>query len=418
MEDENQRLDERNDGMNSEGDTRRSERIAEASPPTASAIREDNALPRAKQKETQSSAKRRLPLIVPLVSCLALGLSSWEFLRESRNSAGERRAETIRSIRDNMMTLVDLETEQRQAMESTSQAGLSLSSALNATMQILVQATSEDVDKLIDHLNPSILISFAYYSAYAGNYHAAERYYLEVLRRLEEEPSSGNLAIRQAVSVGLGNLYLGPSTLADRARGRRLFEDTVAEYESEADMANQGSLIEVLSHWAYMESIGGDRETAEELRRRARAAVLVLAPEDPRRISYERALSGGSVYFANDFMRVNGEWRVEFPEDVSLQGTATIRSLATPTGREWYIHSELYNDSIMTQQWTGNGFATENESVIFPIQGYKREKEFLPLNGVFGTVQIRVAFDDEDMLQGTVNLLGVDSKRIRLRRKY
>ena len=144
-----------------------------------------------------SATQKWIALTVPLVSCLALVLSSWEFVRESRNSVDARRAERIRGVQANMMTLVELETEYLRAMESSSQAMVPYN--LNATMQILLEATSADVDDLMVHLNPSILIAFAYYNASAGNFSAAERYYLE----LAGTPTLGDEPRGPARTVGL-----------------------------------------------------------------------------------------------------------------------------------------------------------------------------------------------------------------------
>ena len=356
-----------------------------------------------------------LTLIVPVVSCLALVLSSWEFIRESTNSASARRSERMRGIQGSMMTLLELETEYRRALESSSQTMLPY--GLNSAMQILLEATAEDVDALLEYLNPSVLISFAYYNGYAGNYVAAERYYSQVLQRLEDQPRESNRAARHATYVGLGNVYLADSPVADKLRGRELLEGLAAEYEREPDLTNRGYLVELLGGWAFTEQSLGNPTAARELRRRAREALAYLAPDDPRRAAYGEYLSGGGIYSPGYFLRMDGEWNVEFPDDATRRGAATIRRQATPQGPGWYIHAEVFRNSRMLEQWGGNGFVSESEAVVFPLQGYRRENTFAPPNPVFGTVQLQPSTGDEHMLEGTYNPLGAGGTRIRLRRQ-
>ena len=358
--------------------------------------------------------QRWIALTVPLVSCLALVLSSWEFVRESRNSVNARRAERIRGVQANMMALVELETEYLRAMESSSQAMVPYN--LNATMQILLEATSEDVDDLMGHLNPSILIAFAYYNASAGNFGAAERYYLEVLRRLENQPMAANHTARRAATVGLGNVYLADSPVADKPRARELLESVATEYEEQPDMTNRSMLVELLGRWAFMEQSLGDPTIARELRGRAREALALLGPDDPRRPAHEEYLYGGSVYSPVSFLR-NGEWHLEFPGDPGRRGVATIRRQATPMGRGWYIHAEVFAGSRLVEQWGGNGFVSETEVAIFSLQGYHRQSEFVAPIPVFGTVQLQPSAEDQDLLEGTYNLLGAVGAGIRLRRE-
>ena len=361
--------------------------------------------------------QRWMALTVPLVSCLALFLSSWEFVRESRNSASERRAERIRGVQANMMTLVELETEYMRAIESSNQAAFPYN--LNTNMQILLEATSADVDDLIEHLSPSILVAFAYYNASAGNFSASERYYQEVLRRLESEPALANrAALRYAATVGLGNLYLaGDSAVDDKPRARELFESVATEYEQQPDMANRSMLVELLGRWAFIEQSVGDPVMARELRERAREALALLGPDDPRRAAYEEYLFGGGLYSPGRFLRMNGEWQVEFPDDPARRGVATIRRQATSWGRGWYIHAEISAGARMVEQWGGSGFISEAEAVVFPLQGFRRENAFAVPNPVMGTVQLRPSAEDEHLLEGNYNLLGADGAEIRLRRR-
>ena len=359
--------------------------------------------------------QRWISLTVPLVSCLALSLSSWEFVRESRNSVQERRAERIRDVQANMMTLVELETEYMRAMESSNQ--VMASSNLYAAMQILLEATSANVDDLMEHLNPSILVAFAYYNASAGNFDAAKRYYSTVLGRLDGQAMATNGAVRHAAIVGLGNLYFGDSTVANNGRARELFENAVAEYEQQPNMSNRSMLVELLGRWAYMEQSMGDPTLARELRRRAREVVPLLAPDDPRRTAYEGYLSDASLYLPGSLLQMNGEWHVEFLEDAARRGVATILRQAASFGSGWYIHAEIFTGERMVEQWGGNGFVSGTDVVIFPLQGYRRQTAFAPPIPVLGTVQLRPAAEDEQLLEGTYNVLGADGAGIRFRRE-
>ena len=364
-------------------------------------------------KEKPAVSRRWLTLVVPIVSCFALMLSSWEIIREYRSSGRVRQSERIRAIQSDMVTLVELETEYRRALELSGQAMLPY--GLNATMQILLEAASDDVDALLEHLNPSVLISFAYYNLYAGNYVTAERYYSEVLRRLKDAPEASTRAARHAASMGLGNVYLGDSPITDRSRARELFENMAEEYEREPDMINRGYLVELLGGWAFMEQSLGNSAAARTLRERARKAMAYLSPGDSRRVAYEEYLSGEGLFSPGDLLRVNGEWRVEFPDEPRKVGAATIRRQGV-TGGGWHIHAEVFWDSRMVEQWGGNGFAAASDTVVFPVQGYGRQNLAVAPNPVLGSVQLQPAPSDEDVLEGTYNLLGTDRTSIRLRR--
>ena len=354
--------------------------------------------------------------IIPIVSCLALALSAIGIIRDFYITEETKRSERIRTIQSNILTLAELEGEHVRRLITGQSPMLTYTADINTRRNVLLDITSYEVNNLIDVLQPSLLVTFAYYQAASGNFETALNYLIVARRKLERQSEHVNLSALNAMYIGLAMIYfVGPDSVANIQQGRESFTKATKIFEGKEDPFNQGSLMDVLTSWWLYEKQTGHHDKAEELQTRVLDASLKLSPQDPRRIAVRDNMlpDPGGVHLQN-LVRISGSWRIEFLEDKERSGMATIGPDLSSSG--WNLQMNIYRNSRTVQQWVGHGTAMSRETVIFTLQGSEWRNEYSPAFPLGGSAQLHLRSNDHDSLTGYLEQLGSSTAGIELRR--
>jgi len=357
-----------------------------------------------------------VPFILPVAACLALILSSYELVREKQVANTEQRSERLRAIQDNVLTLAQMQGEYfRRIGEGRSWMEI-YASDLRTRSIILLNDTANEINELVGEVNPSLLISFAYYMDLFGYSAEAKRYYKEVLNRLENEATENFRGQRDiaAAYVGLAMLHFTKkSENTDNLRqGRDYFQRATELYDGALSVESQAFLLDVLLAWIGFEEQAGDHMKVKELKERARSALSGFPSQDPRAIMYQDALSATRDNVLQNPFTIDGVWYVEFPGGFKRRGTASVIRTAPSGG--WYVQIQIYQGKRVVEQWMGNGFALPPRDVLFSLQGiglpaFSQDKSWV--------AQLRLSSNEDGSLDGDFGQVGREPARVVFRRE-